>query len=105
MIDNTKSEQHDKSGIRAQFKASTYKLIVPCFFTMITGTFTYPIAVRIARRVFKLKGFYQIHLFIAPFLALLHVNVFGLTHAYLRIKHMEAEFEDLKHLVQRDYDY
>lgn len=89
----------------AQFKASTYKLIIPCLITAFTGTFTYPIAVRIARRVFKLKGFYQIHFSIAPFLALFHVNVFGLSHAYCRIKLMEADFEDLKHLVQADYDY
>lgn len=72
---------------------------------MITGTFSYPIAVKITRKIFKLRGFYQIHLSIAPFLALFHVNVFGLTHAYLRIKLMEDEFETLKHLITKDYEY
>ena len=63
---------------------------------MICGTFTYPIAVRIARGLFKLRGFYAIHLSIAPFLALVHVNILGTTHMYFRIKQTEKEFEFLK---------
>lgn len=60
---------------------------------MMCGTITYPIAVRIARKVFRLKGFYAIHFAIAPFLAAVHVNIFAGLHAYFRIKIIEKEFE------------
>ena len=59
---------------------------------MMCGTVTYPIAVRISKRVFKLRGFYAINLSIAPFLALIHVNILGVTHMYFRIKVTEKEF-------------
>ena len=79
-----------------EFQATTGKLILPAVITMFCGTFTYPIAVRIARKVFKLRGFYPIHLSIAPFLALVHVNIFGTSHAYFRVKVIERDFERLK---------
>jgi hypothetical protein len=51
------------------------------------GTMTYPIAVRIVRsRLFKLRGFYAIHLAIAPFLAFVHINIFSAIFAYIRVK-------------------
>ena len=54
----------------------------------MAGTITYPIAVRIARSkyLFKLRNFYAIHIAIAPFLALAHINIFAFVHAYMRIK-------------------
>ena len=78
----------DKTATFAwQFKANCLKLIVPAFLTMLTGTFTYPIAVRVARsRPFRLRGFYAIHAGIAPFLAFIHVNVFAAWHQYFKIK-------------------
>lgn len=60
---------------------------------MMCGTVTYPLAVRLVKRVFRLRGFYSIHLAIAPFLALIHINIFGVSHTYFRIKHMEREFD------------
>ncbi len=61
--------------------------------TAMAGTITYPIAVRIARaRPFKLRNFYSIHLSIAPFLALVHVNIFSAFFAYMKIKIIESKF-------------
>lgn len=71
------------------------------FFTALCGTVTYPIAVRIARKGFKLKGFYAIHLAIAPFLALVHVNILGVTSMYARIKVIEAEFDRMQPLLKQ----
>jgi hypothetical protein len=67
--------------------------MLPVSLTMLCGTFTYPIAVRIARKVFRLKGFYAIHLSIAPFLGLVHTSIFGVLHSYSRIKIIERDFE------------
>ena len=69
------------------------------------ATFTYPIAVRIAKKIFHLKGFYAIHLAIAPFLALAHVNIFAIAHMWFRIKLTEIEFDELKHLLPPNKDY
>lgn len=79
-----------------QFTGNASKVIFPVLITMICGTVTYPLAVRFVKRVFRLRGFYAIHLTIAPFLALIHVNILGVSHTYLRIKHMEREFEAVK---------
>ena len=77
------------------------KAVLPVFFTALCGTVTYPIAVRIARKGFKLKGFYAIHLAIAPFLALVHVNILGVTSMYARIKVIEAEFDRMQPLLKQ----
>jgi len=66
---------------------------------MMCATVTYPLAVRIAKRIFKLRGFYAIHVAIAPFLALVHTNIFGVGHMYFRIKHTEKEFENVRSLL------
>jgi len=79
-----------------QFKGNASKLIFPALITMMFGTITYPLAVRFVKKVFRLKGFYAIHLTIAPFLALIHLNIFGVCHALFRIKHMESEYESLQ---------
>ena len=83
--------------------ANAAKLIIPAMLTMLTGTFTYPMATKIARSwPFRLRGFWAINLSCAPFLAFIHVHIFGTSHAYLRIKVTEKEFErnlpQLKHL-------
>jgi hypothetical protein len=65
------------------------KVVAPGAMTMFCGTFTYPIAVRIARKVFRIRGFYAIHISIAPFLAFVHVNIFGTLHALGRVRLME----------------
>jgi len=83
-------------GFLWQFTSNVGKVILPAMITMFCGTFTYPIAVRVARKVFRLRGFYPIHCSIAPFLALVHVNIFGTLHAYFRIKLTEMEFESLR---------
>ena len=69
------------------------------------ATVTYPLAVRVARKIFKLRGFYSIHLAIAPFLALAHVNIFGVWHMYFKIKHTELEYETLKPHLVREAEY
>ena len=81
------------------FKENFIKLVVPAAVTMFCGTFTYPIAVRIARKVFRVRGFYAIHISIAPFLAFVHVNIFGTLHALGRARLMEQEFDRLRPLV------
>jgi hypothetical protein len=72
---------------------------------MMCATVTYPLAVRLVKRVFGLRGFYAIHLAIAPFLALIHVNIFGVSHTLFRIKHMEREFEAVKQNLKIEKDY
>ncbi len=64
--------------------------------TALCGTVTYPILVRVARSryLFKLRNFYAIHASIAPFLALIHINIFSGVHAYMRIKIKESEFAE-----------
>ena len=87
-------DQGLKTNTLTIFTDKLKTLILPAFATMMCGTVTYPIAVRIARsRLFKLKGFYAIHLAIAPFLAFVHVNLFGCFFAYGHIK-----------VIERDYD-
>lgn len=76
---------------------------------MMCATITYPLAVRLVKRVFRLRGFYAIHLAIAPFLALAHVNIFGISQTIFRIKHMEREFEAVKQnlanaIDKKDYE-
>ena len=46
-----------------------------------------------------MRGFYPIHISIAPFLALLHVNILGTVHAWLRMRFTEQEFERLRPLL------
>ena len=77
------------------FRENFLKLVMPAAATMFCGTFTYPIAVRVARRVFGLRGFYAIHISIAPFLALIHVNIFGTLHALGRVRAMEHDYDRL----------
>jgi len=59
---------------------------------MMCGSITYPISIRIVKRLFKLRGFYAIHLAIAPFLAAIHINVFAAIQTYYRIKIIERDF-------------
>ena len=77
------------------------KAVLPVFFTALCGTITYPIAVRIARKGFKLRGFYAIHLAIAPFLALVHVNILGVTNMFARIKVIEGEFDRIQPFLKQ----
>lgn len=72
---------------------------------MMCATVTYPLAVRIVKRVFGLRSFYSIHLAIAPFLALIHVNIFGVSHTLFRIKHMEREFDTVKQNLKTEKEY
>ena len=95
-------EEDRGAKVLTTFAGNAGSLILPVAVTMLCGTVTYPIAVRIARRVFKLRGFYAIHLSIAPFLALAHVNIFGVAQAYCWIKLMETEFEHLKPQLARE---
>lgn len=86
----------DAEAMKSPFVVFADKLkkwLLPATLTMLCGTVTYPIAVRIARKVFRLKGFYAIHLSIAPFLALVHVNIFGTLHSYFRLKIAERDFD------------
>ena len=71
------------------FKENFMKVVFPAMFTMMCGTFTYPVAVRMARKIFRIRGFYAIHIAIAPFLALIHVNIFGTVHVYFRARLIE----------------
>jgi hypothetical protein len=66
----------------------------------MAATITYPIAVRIARsRLFKLRNFYSIHLAIAPFLALVHVNIIGFFYIMTKIKFMECKINTIINIV------
>ena len=102
MLSESKT-QDAYSQIINQLVSNTYKVIVPVFMTLMCATVTYPLAVRIARKVFKLRGFYAIHLAIAPFLALVHVNILGCSHMYFRIKNAEREFDQLNMPVAKEY--
>lgn len=87
-------------------KANMLKLIAPIFITTMTASVTYPLAVRIVRGwPFRVRGYYAIHFSIAPFLALINVNVFGVSHGYFRIKLVEADFRSVEREIVKDYDY
>ena len=94
-LTNTSDINQDNQMLN-RFISNASQTIAPLAITMMCGTFTYPIAVRIAKRVFRLRGFYPIHFSIAPFLGLVHVNVFGTVQTYFMIKVMEREFEMLR---------
>jgi hypothetical protein len=86
------------------------KLIAPVFITLMTASLTYPVAVRLVKyRPLRLRGYWAIHLTIAPFLALINVNVFGATHSYFRIKVMEQDFialiQETGGKIRTDYEY
>ena len=83
--DESPAESVFVRGIKENFQ----KVVFPGMITMLCGTFTYPVAVRVARKIFRLRGFYAIHISIAPFLALIHVNIFATCHALFRAKCME----------------
>ena len=70
----------------------------PIFFTSMLATFTYPLAVRVARSkwLFGLRNFYAIHIAIAPFLALIHLNFYSFAEALVKLKMMEMEFREVK---------
>ena len=92
----TEAPVANTSSILFQFAGNASKVIAPALITMMCATVTYPLAVRFVKRVFGLRGFYAIHLTIAPFLALIHVNIFGVSHTIFRIKHLEREFDAVK---------
>jgi len=80
--------EDNKTNRVFEYLKRNFKLfVVPLFATAMVGTISYPIAVRIARSryLFRLRNFYAIHLSIAPFLALLHSNVFACVHTLMRI--------------------
>jgi len=86
------------------FYENFMKLVMPAAVTMFCGTFTYPVAVRIARKVFRLRGFYAIHISIAPFLALLHVNIFGTLQTLGNARFTEQEYERMAPLLAQNND-
>ena len=97
MLSSTSPDAVDKADKNSQLmlrglKENFMKFVVPGMFTMMCGTFTYPVAVRAARKIFKLRGFYAIHISIAPFLAFAHVNIFGTLHGLMRASVIEEEF-------------
>ena len=77
----------------------------PLFCTAMLSTITYPLAVRVARskRLFKLRDFYAIHISIAPFLAVIHINFFQLLLSYIRIKQKEKDLWDVKPNLEKEY--
>lgn len=93
------------SSILFQFAGNVSKVIAPALITMMCATVTYPLAVRFVKRVFGLRGFYAIHLTIAPILALIHVNIFGVSHTLFRIKHLEREFDAVKSNLRTEREY
>ena len=82
--------------MQSTFLKNAKLVLVPAFLTALCGTITYPLMVRLARSKYllKLRNFYAIHLSIAPFLALIHINIFSGIHTYMRIKLKEQDFED-----------
>ena len=82
--------------MQSTFIKNAKLILVPAFLTAMCGTITYPLMVRLARSkyLFKLRNFYAIHLSIAPFLALIHINIFSGIHTYMKIKQKEQDFDD-----------
>ena len=77
----------------------------PLFATSMLATITYPLAVRVARsrRLFGLRNYYAIHLAIAPFLAMIHLNFFALVRSYIRAKAREREFHYVRTNAKREF--
>ena len=101
MADELKQEENEFSR---KMLWNTGYFTIPIFSTAMLGTVTYPLAVRIARskRLFKLRSFYAIHLAIAPFLALIHINFFSLVQTLFRIKLLEMEYRKFRPTLNQD---
>ena len=55
---NVEFKDNGSSNVITKFVDNSSKFLLPITITMLCGTVTYPIAVRIARRIFRLRGFY-----------------------------------------------
>ena len=91
----------------AQRPVNTFLLIAgPFFLTAMLGTVTYPLAVRVARskRLFKLRNFYVIHLAIAPFLSLIHLNCYSFLQTLSFIKRDEQAFWEARPNAAKDHE-
>ena len=76
-----------------QLKANMLNFTMPLLTTLMVSSVSYPLAIKIIKsRLFGLRNWYAVHLAIAPFLALINVIVFGMTHGYFRIKVREQDF-------------
>ena len=80
-----KSNQFFKNDVINNLARNFTFFAAPLFCTSMIGTITYPIAVRIAKKAFRLRNFYSIHLTIAPFLALIHINFFALVQTLINV--------------------
>ncbi|CDW80284.1 UNKNOWN [Stylonychia lemnae] len=93
--DQLNSQFNNKITFYEQYKQPLrflQRTLVPISITAMCGTITYPIAVRITRsRIFKLRNFYAIHIAIAPFLSVIHLNIFAALHMYFNIKQKEDD--------------
>jgi len=78
----------------AAFRRNFSQFAIPFTLSAMTATFTYPIAVRIARKC-GLRGFYAIHISVAPFLAWVNLVTFNASRTYMKIKEREREFQRL----------
>ncbi|CAI2372622.1 unnamed protein product [Moneuplotes crassus] len=78
--------------------------LLPIGVTGLSATFTYPIAVRLVKSLFKIRDFYAIHLAISPIMVFININVFGTLRGIMNVKIKEAEYEEYKQEVQQYKD-
>ena len=76
----------DKSLLSNKILINFSYYAFPIGLTGLLGTYTYPKAVKIARnkRLLGLRNFYAIHVAIAPFLALIHLNTFATLQGFFK---------------------
>ena len=66
--------------LRQKLKNQVVLNVVPLLITGLAATISYPFFIRIAKgKRIGLKGFYAVHLAIAPFMALSNAFVFGIS--------------------------
>lgn len=80
-----------------QLSLSTFKFrimiwVCPMFLTGMAASVSYPMYIRLAKKVFKVKSFFAIHAVIAPFMMMQNVFVFANTRGLASIK----IFEEIK---------
>ena len=107
MMSTTQSERSNqffKNDLVNNLARNFTFFAAPLFCTSMIGTITYPIAVRIAKKAFRLRNFYSIHFTIAPFLALIHINFFALVQTLINVQYINHEFREVKPNYAKEYE-
>ena len=99
-----KSNQFFKNDLMNNLARNFTYFAAPLFCTSMIGTITYPLAVRFVKKAFRLRNFYSIHIAIAPFLALIHINFFALVQTLINVQYINHEYREVKPNYIKEYE-